>query len=163
MIDAIYFDGQSTRRQPVTVVMLKRVVAMRGEGVKQSHRLSRLRVSERLDHAPRILYLPDGGRIHISDPQLDKLLAANGYREPRVVRWQRNWLLSLMALASVLTLLLSAYQWGLPWAADKAALHLPASLEQKIGDGQLALIDGRFMAPSELDPVDQARSALAWW
>ncbi len=157
MIDAIYFDGQSTRRQPVTLVLHKRVVAMRGEGVRQSHRLSRLRVSERLEHAPRILYLPDGGRVHISDPQVDKLLKANGYRESRVVRWQRNWPLSLLALVSVLALLLSAYQWGLPWAADKVAQHLPASLEQKIGEGQLELMDGRFMSPSELDPVHQAR------
>lgn len=157
MIDAIYFDGQSSRRQPVTLVMHKRVVAMRGEGVKLSHRLSRLRVSERLDHAPRILYLPDGGRVHISDRRLDKLLAANGYREPRVVRWQRNWILSLLALVSVLALLLSGYQWGLPWAADKVARHLPASLEHKIGEGQLALIDAQFMSPSKLDPVVQAR------
>lgn len=157
MIDAIYFDGQSSRRMPVTVVMHKRVVAMRGEGVKQSHRLSRLRVSERLDHAPRILYLPDGSRLHISDRQVDKLLAANGYREPRVVRWQRNWLMSLLALVTVLALLLSGYQWGLPWAADFAARHLPASLEQKIGEGQLELIDSQFMSPSKLDPVVQAR------
>lgn len=157
MIDAIYFDGQSSRRQPVTLVMHKRVVAMRGEGVKQSHRLSRLRVSERLAHAPRILYLPDGGRIHISDPQADKMLKANGYREPRVVRWQRNWPLSLLTLAGVLALLLSGYQWGLPWAADKAALHMPAALEQKIGDGELELLDESFLAPSELDPVVQAR------
>lgn len=157
MIDAIYFDGQSTRRQPVSVVMHKRVVAMRGDGIRQSHRLSRLRVSERLEHAPRIIYLPDGSRIHVSDPRLDKLLLANGYREPRVVRWQHNWLLSLLALASVLALLLSGYQWGLPWVADKAALHLPAALEQKIGDGQLELIDASMMSPSELDPVVQAR------
>ena len=157
MIDAIYFDGQSSRRQPVTVVMHKRVVAMRGEGVKQSHRLSRLRVSERLENAPRILFLPDGSRVHISDPRVDKLLATNGYREPRVVRWQRNWILSLLALVTVLALLLSGYQWGLPWAADTAARHLPPSLEQKIGDGQLKLIDSQLMSPSKLDPIVQAR------
>lgn len=157
MIDAIYFDGQSSRRQPVTLVMHKRVVAMRGEGIKQSHRLSRLRLSERLEHAPRILYLPDGGRIHISDPRLDKMLAANGYREPRVVSWQRNWILSLLALIGVVALLLSGYQWGLPWVADKVALHMPASWERKIGDGELELLDKSFMAPSELDPVAQAR------
>jgi Zn-dependent protease with chaperone function len=110
-----------------------------------------------LEHAPRILYLPDGGRVHVSDPRLDKMLAANGYREPRVVRWQRNWLLSLLALVSVLALLLSGYQWGLPWVADKAALHMPAALEKKIGEGELDLLDESFLAPSELDPVVQAR------
>jgi Zn-dependent protease with chaperone function len=157
MIDAIYFDGQSSRRQPVTLIMHKRVVAMRGEGLKQSHRLSRLRLSERLEHAPRILYLPDGGKVHVSDSRLDELLAANGYRESRVVRWQRNWLMSLLALVSVVAVLLSAYQWGLPWVADKVALHMPAAMERKIGEGELALLDKSFLAPSELDPVVQAR------
>ncbi|TCS36217.1 Zn-dependent protease with chaperone function [Paucimonas lemoignei] len=157
MIDAIYFDGQSSRRQPVTLIMHKRVVAMRGEGIKQSHRLSRLRLSERLEHVPRILYMPDGGSVHVSDPRLDKMLAANGYRESRVVGWQRNWMLSLLALVAVVALLLSGYQWGLPWVADQVALHMPAALEKKIGDGQLKLLDKSVMAPSELDPVVQAR------
>lgn len=157
MIDAIYFDGQSSRRQPVTLVMHKRVVAMRGEGIKLSYRLSRLRLSERLEHAPRVLYMPDGGSVQISDRRLDRMLAANGYRESRVVGWQRNWILSLLALVSVFAILLSGYQWGLPWVADKVALHMPAALEQKIGEGELKLLDRSFLAPSELDPVVQAR------
>ncbi len=159
MIDAIYFDGQSTRRQPVSLVMHKRVLAMRGEDIRQNHRLSSLKVSERLNHAPRILQLPDGGSIHVSNcsADFDKMLAANGYRDSRVVRWQRNWPMSLLALVTTVCLLLSGYQWGLPWATDKVAQHLPAWLEQKIGAGQLEMLDEYFMEPSELDPVVQAR------
>lgn len=158
MIDAIYFDGQTTRRQPVTMLIHKRVVSMRGDGVRFSARLSRLGISERLENAPRIVRLPNGGFIEISDlAGFDRMLANNRYREPRVVRWQQNWPLSLLALVSLLTALITGYHWGLPWAADQIARHLPASIEQKIGDAGLKMIDESYMQPTTLDVIDQAR------
>lgn len=157
MIDAIYFDGCSTRRQPVTLVIHKRVVSVRGGGIHRSMRLSRLDISERLQHAPRILRFPEGDFLEISDPALDHMLAANRYRDPWVVRWQQNWPLSLLALIALLAVLAAGYRWGLPWAADKVAQHLPTSLEKSIGDGELTLIDRKYMTPSKLDTVDRER------
>jgi len=157
MITAIYFDGQSARPHTVTVLIHRGVVAISGEGIRRSIRLSKLDVSERLDNAPRILRLPDGGAVHSTDTGLDRLLRKNGYREPRVVRWQNNWSMSLFALISLSVLLIAGYQWGLPWVADNVAQHLPASLEKRIGDEQLQLIDDGYMEPSRLGPAEQAR------
>lgn len=157
MIEGIYFDGQSTRRLPVEMAMLKRIVAIRGEGLLQKHRLSKLVVSERLAHAPRIIYFPDGGCVHITDRRLDAMLRANGYCDSRVVEWQQNWLRSVLALIGLVTTLITGYQWGLPWAADTLAQHLPTSLEKKIGDEQWKMINGTWMASSRLDTVDQNR------
>ncbi len=157
MIEATYYDGQTTRRQTVTVVIHKRIVAMRGVELRRSIRLSQLVISERLQYAPRIMRFPDGGFLEISDRGLDKVLRANRYRDPWVVRWQQNWLLSLTALISLLALLVSGYQWGLPWAADKIAQHLPLSLEKKIGDQEMKIMDEHYLAPSKLPPSDQAR------
>ncbi len=158
MIDAIYFDGQSTRRQPVTLVIHKRVMAMRGaDGLHRTIRLSRLTISERLQHAPRLLRFPDGAFIESSHAGLDKMLRKNGYRDPWVVRWQQHWLWSLLALMVLLATLVSAYQWGLPWAADGIAQRLPASMERKIGDEQLAIIDQHMLKPSRLGEADRLR------
>lgn len=157
MIDATYFDGQSSRPQPVTLIIQKRIVALRGADLRRSIRLSQLDISERLQYAPRILRFPDGAFLEISDPALNKLLRANRYRDPWVVGWQQNWLLSLFALISLLALLISGYQWGLPWAADKLAQHLPQSIERKIGEQELKIMDEHYLAPSKLDLADQAR------
>lgn len=157
MINATYFDGQSSRRQPVELLIHKRIVAIIGPDVRRSVRLSRIDVSEPLEHAPRILRLPGGGFVESSDPGLERLLRKNGYREPRVVKWQRNWPLSLLALVSLLALLVAGYQWGLPWAADTVAQHLPAAIEKKIGDGEWRLIDNVYMEASRLDEAEQAR------
>ncbi|WP_019141708.1 M48 family metallopeptidase [Noviherbaspirillum massiliense] len=157
MIDAIYFDGISARRHPVTLMLHKGVAAFHGEEVRRSIKLSRLDISERLAHAPRLLRMPDGACLEVNDPGLDRLLRANGYRDPWVVRWQQNWPLSLFALVSLLAALIAGYQWGLPWAADNFAQHLPASIEKKIGEGQMTLIDERYMQASKLDPAEQVR------
>ena len=151
MIDAIYYDGINSRRHPVTLVIQKRVLAMRGAGVRRNERLSKMDVSERLQHAPRILRFPDGAFIEASDHRrLDRMLKENRFQDPRVVRWQNNWPLSLLALVGLLVGLLSAYQWGLPAGADALAQQLPASFGKKIGDQGFAVMEERLLAPSKL-------------
>jgi Zn-dependent protease with chaperone function len=156
MIDAIYFDGKSSRRHRVTVLIHKRVLALRGEGLRRNERLSRMDVSERLQHAPRILRFPDGAFIEAGDHKnLDKMLKANRFSDPRVVRWQNNWPLSLIALICLLAALLSAYQWGLPAGAEAIAQRLPASFGKKIGDQGFAVMEERLLKPSKLAPEYQ--------
>ncbi len=156
MIDAIYFDGKNSRRHPVTVVIHKRVVAMRGEGLRRNERLSRMDVSERLQHAPRILRFPDGAFIEASDHQhLDRMLKQNRFQDPRVVRWQNNWPLSLLALVSLVVALLSAYQWGLPAGAEALAKRMPDSFGKAVGDKGFAVMEEEMLAPSKLPLAQQ--------
>lgn len=158
MIDAIYFDGKSARRHPVTLIIHQRVAAMRGAGLNRRARLSQLDVSERLEHAPRILRFPDGAFIEAREhAKLDRMLSANGYRTPRAVRWQNNWPLSLLALVLVILTLASGYRWGLPLAADAVARHLPPALEKKLGDAGWDILEQHFLEPSRLADADQAR------
>lgn len=158
MIDAIYYDGINSRRHPVTLVIQKRVVAMRGAGVRRNERMSKMDISERFEHAPRILRFPDGAFIEALDHRrLDQMLKDNRFQDPRVVRWQNNWPLSLMALVTLLATLLSAWQWGLPAGADALAQQLPASFGKKIGDQAFAVMDKKLLAPSTLPMAQQER------
>jgi Zn-dependent protease with chaperone function len=157
VIDAIYFDGKSTRRHAVTVIIHKRIIAIRGEGVRRSERVSRLDISERLQHAPRLLRFADGACLEVADGALDKMLRANRFFDPRVVRWQHNWPASLLALVGVLAMLVSAYQWGMPFAAERIAMQVPAAYEKTLGDKELALMDGAMVGPSTLAQSDQDR------
>ncbi len=157
MLDAIYYDAKSTRRLPVTVVVHKRVVAMRGTGIHRTIHLSQLAISERLQYAPRILRFPEGDFIEVADKKFDQVLKANRYQESWVVRWQQNWPLSLIALVLLVGLLISGYQWGLPAAVEKLAHHLPPSFEAKLGDQTMAMLDKDEVKPSTLALADQER------
>lgn len=162
MISADYFDGQSARRIPVTVLLHRGIVAVSGEGVRRSVRLKQMAVSEKLQRAPRILRFGDGAYLETRDPGLDRLLRKNGYRDPWVVRWQRNWPASLLALVSLVVVLACGYQWGLPWAADWLAQHLPESVERKIGEGQLEMLDASYLEPSQLPNARQVELRQAF-
>jgi Zn-dependent protease with chaperone function len=158
MIDAIYYDGKHSRRHPVTVLIQKRVVAMRGEGLRLNVRLSKMEISERLQHAPRILRFPDGGFIEANDHRrLDRMLKENRFQDPRVVRWQNNWPLSLLALVVLIMALASTYHWGMPAAAEAIAKQLPASFGKKVGDQAFAVMEERVLKPSALPPEFQQR------
>ena len=158
MIDAIYYDGVNSRRHPVTMVIHKRVLAMRGAGLRRNARLSHMDVSERLQHAPRILRFPDGAFIEASDHRrLDRMLKENRFKDPRVVRWQNNWPLSLLALIALLVALLSIYQWGVPAAAESIAAKLPHSFGKQIGDQGFAVMEQRMLKPSALPMAYQQR------
>ncbi|MFL6657590.1 MAG: M48 family metallopeptidase [Massilia sp.] len=155
MIDAIYFDGVSSRRHQVTMVIHKRVVSMRGTGVHRNERMSRMEISERFDNAPRILRFRDGAFIEATDHRrLDLMLKQNRFQEARVVRWQNNWPLSLAALILLVGGLLSTYHWGLPAAAEKIAARLPDSFGKKIGDEGFAAMEEQLLKPSAL-PAEQ--------
>lgn len=158
MIDATYYDGMSSRRHPVTLIIHQRVLAMRGDGLRRNARLSAMQVSERLQHAPRILRFADGGFIEAHDHRgLDKMLSENRFRDPRVVRWQNNWPVSLLALVFLLALLLSGYQWGVPLAADTIAQNMSHSLEKRIGDQEWEMFERSMLTPSKLPAALQAR------
>lgn len=163
MIDAIYFDGASTRRHPVTLVIQQRVLAMRGAGLRRNARLSQLRIAERLEHAPWLLHFPDGGHLEISDAGFEDVLQENRYRLPRVVRWQQNWPLALVSLVGVVALLLAAYLWGVPWVAERVARQLPVSVERGLGESSLAELEKqRMLGPSRLPPAMQMRLRAAF-
>lgn len=162
LIDADYFDGRSSRRTPVTVLAHRGVLAIDGDGVRRSVRLRQMTVSEKLERAPRILRFPDGAYLESRDDKLDRMLRKNGYREPWVVRWQRNWPASLGALVCLVLLLASGYQWGLPWTADKIAQHLPDHIERKIGEEQMKWLDSELMEASRLPPERQAQLRSAF-
>ncbi|MEN3291948.1 MAG: hypothetical protein V7642_1201 [Burkholderiales bacterium] len=157
MINATYFDGHTTRPRPVRLIIHGGIVAIAGAGYRRTVRVADLVISERLEHAPRIMRLPTGGFLETNDPALNTLLAENGYRDPWVVRWQQRWPLSLLALFVMLALVTAGYQWGLPWTADRIARHLPMSIEKKIGDEQLKIIDAGQMQPSMMAIAEQER------
>ena len=155
MIDAIYYDGNTSRRHPVTLLIHKRVVSMRGEALRRNERMSRMAISERMQHAPRILRFADGAFIEAYDNKgLDAMLYKNRFVESRVVRWQNNWPLSLVALVLLLCALIGIYHWGLPAAAESIAMRLPETFGKKVGDQAFLAMEERVLAPSRI-PADR--------
>jgi Zn-dependent protease with chaperone function len=108
-------------------------------------------VSEPLLHAPRQFRWADGSAMHVEESaQLAAALAAAGVRTSIVVRCQRAWPASLLALVLLVAASMWLYVVGLPLGAEWLADRLPPELEERMGEQMLAALDKGALAPSTL-------------
>ncbi|ANJ71540.1 M48 family metallopeptidase [Ralstonia insidiosa] len=163
MILATYFDGRTSRAQPVRLAVEAGEAALFDTDGTLLRRaaLPTLRVSERVKHAPRLITFEDGAFCEIADPAeqaaLNTLLQRTGHQEGLVVRAQNSWKLALGALIVTVLVLVIGYRYGLPWGAKVVANMVPQRVELQLGRGTLRALDERWLKPSKLPEAQQAR------
>lgn len=156
-VQAVYFDGVTSRRHQVVLVVEDGVARLAGD-IERACPLAELRVSETSRHGPRIVTFPDGAHLEIEDKAaFAQLLASTGHRETLIARLQQSWRATLLAAAAMAVTLLLLWRYALPLAADAAAHAVPDSVEQSLGQSALEALDRRMLAPSTLAPAEQER------
>lgn len=162
MLAGRYFDGRTSRLHRVTLSVSDGVATLAGD-VDRSCTLRELRVSERSSHAVRKVTFPDGACFEPDDRDaLDALLDTTGHRDGLVVRIQRSWRMVLAAVIGTVAVVVPGYLYGLPVAADQLAQAMPASVERRMGQGIMELMDKRLLEPSKLDTARQQRISSAF-
>lgn len=155
-VDALYFDGRSSRARAVRLSLVDGELLLRGEGVERREALTVLRLSEPLGGSPRLISFPDGAHCEVSDDAVFRgLLAQSGHRDAAVVRWQFSRtavLASLIALAACLVLV---HEWLLPKLARQVAEGVPEALSLRLSDDTLAVLDVNVFTPSSLPAARQ--------
>ena len=157
MLQASYFDGQSTRVREVVLSIVDNDLVVLGEGVSVRLPFAQVQVDERLGRASRRLRLPDGTFCEVRDlEQLDALLQAAGHRDGWVDRVQRHLQLVLVSCFIFVVVMVAAYKWGLPIAARIGAQHLPPAVSRALTTQTLRVLDGGFLKKSKLSTERQA-------
>jgi Zn-dependent protease with chaperone function len=163
VLEGVLFDGRSAAAKPVRVAIaggVLKVTTPGGELVLE-HGLDVLIVTEAFASAPRQIGLPGGGVVEVADgAALTAALATAGRRPGLVDRLEARWRVALAAVVACVAVLVAAYVYGLPAAASWIARTLPASAEQRFGDGVLEILDGHFLRPTTLSEEEQ-RAAQA--
>lgn len=153
------FDGRSARPQEVgcTIEFGELLVHRAAADVGDRHVLREVFTAEPLLHAPRDFRLKDGSVLRIDEsPVLAAALAAAGVHDGAVVRWQRAWPASLVALVVLVASAAWLYFEGVPLAADWAAGRVPAGIEQRLGHRVLDVLDRSELQASGLPPSRQS-------
>jgi Zn-dependent protease with chaperone function len=154
---AFFYDGVRSQPQAVELRIGAGGIVVRGQILQRGYNWRRARVSERLQHAPRMIRFADGAFCEVSDQAgLDAALAAAGYRDSWVARSQRRWSHVLGAVALLLAAIFAMYRWGLPLAADRVARRIPPSVENGIGARAVKMVEQQ-LAPSKLTPEQTDR------
>jgi Zn-dependent protease with chaperone function len=163
VLEGLLFDGRSAAATPVRVAIAGGVLTVTTpDGVLLlEYGLARLTVTEAFATAPRQIGLPGGALVEVADGSaLTAALAAAGRRPGLVDRLEARWRAALAALVACAGVIVAAYVYGLPAAARWVAGKLPASAEQRLGDGVLEILDGNLLQPTTLSEEEQ-RAAQA--
>jgi Zn-dependent protease with chaperone function len=160
---AKYFDGQSSRPHAVVASVEGERIELRGATIERSFALGEARVSERLQHAPRLITFADASYCEVADhAALDAALAATGFRDSLVVRAQNRWRYAAAALLATIGVIVVAYLYVLPWAARIAAFQVPDDVEASIGREAVQWVDKQLFEPTCLPADRRARIAQAF-
>lgn len=153
VLEGLLFDGRSAAATPIRVAFtggILTVTTPEGQLLVEDA-LARLAVTEAFGSAPRQIRLPGGTVVEVPDgTALTAALGAAGRRPGLVDRLEARWRAALAAVVACAGVLVAAYVYGLPAAARWIARRLPASAEQRLGDGALEILDGNLLRPSTL-------------
>ena len=151
-VAASFYDGQLARPQAVELQIGAGGVVLLGPWLQRQYDWNDTRMSERLQHAPRLIRFADGTHCEVADQQgLDAALTAAGYRDSLVARSQRRWIHVTAAVALLVAGIFALYRWILPVAADYAVRTMPPQVEERIGIEASKFVEQQF-ARTKLGP-----------
>ena len=154
-IQADYYDGKTSARQQVSLLVGAGKLKVIGEQVNETFDLRRVRRSLRIANTPRWLYLPGGGACVTQDNDaVDRITRTRRY--DRVLQtWESRPVLAALAVGLVALSTWLLIDRALPVAADEIARRIPREAERVLGESTLQGMDRFMLQPSKLSPERQ--------
>jgi Zn-dependent protease with chaperone function len=148
---AQYFDGRSSRAHVVEVLIEGDELVVRDADGERREPLAQLRLSPRLGRTPRTIAFADRAQLVIDDhPELDAAFASTDRLQSWVDRLERRWKVAVGAVFLCIVASAFAFEFGVPWMAERIAMRMPASIEASLGRGVLDQLDNWILKPSSL-------------
>jgi Zn-dependent protease with chaperone function/tetratricopeptide (TPR) repeat protein len=156
ILQAVYFDGRSSRGHPVSLFVSAGKLKLVGRDVSEAFDARRVRRSLRVANTPRWLYLPGGGACVTADNDAVDRMTRDGRYERILHRWE-----SRPAYAAAAIVLVAAALWLLvnrvvPVAVEHIAARIPIEAESALGRETLSGMERYVLKPSALPAARQA-------
>lgn len=156
-----YYDGKTSARQPVSLVIVEPHVRMQGEAWFRDVLASDTRLSEPSLHVPLLLHFADGGHCELPhSPQLHDRLRSAGVPVTRMSGLasvlEGDWRLAVMSVAFLVAAIMAFYVWLLPSIAELTAPMIPRSVQARLGNTVMDQLESRWFEPSRLPTGQQA-------
>jgi Zn-dependent protease with chaperone function/TPR repeat protein len=157
VLQAVYFDGKTSRRHPVSVMIAGDRLKVIGRDVTEEFDARRVRRSLRIANTPRWLYLPGGGACVTADNDgVDRMTRDRRY-EIVLHRWESRPAYAALAIGMVVAVLWLLIDRVLPVGVEAIAARIPVEAEAALGRETLASLEQLFLQPSKLTATRQER------
>jgi len=150
VIEADYFDGKSSVKRPVGIVVSRGKLKIIGRDLEQEFDARLVRRSLRIANTPRWLYLPGGGACVTSDNAVVDRITRERRYERTLHEWESRPAYAALAVALVVGMLWLLVDRGVPVAVEHIAGHIPVEAEAALGRETLRALDERMMRKSTL-------------
>jgi Zn-dependent protease with chaperone function len=151
---ADHFDGRTSGRRRVEVVVAGGRAIVRGDGLEAEYAVADLQVQPRLGSTPHRIHLPDGGLL-VTQDRIGDVIAV-----PRSAglahRLESRMGFVAIALVGLVFTFWLGHQYGVPWLAREVAFRVPPDLEAEIAREGMETLDRHVFKPSALAPARQA-------
>jgi Zn-dependent protease with chaperone function/TPR repeat protein len=155
VLHAHYFDGKTSRKHTVSVVLSGAKLKIVGRDVNEVFDARRVRRSLRIGNTPRWLYLPGGGACVTADNDaVDRITRKRRY-ERILHRWESRPAYAALAVGLVVAALWLLIDRGLPVAVDYVAERIPVEAEAMLGRETLEGMERFALKPSKLSSARQ--------
>ena len=157
VLQAVYFDGKTSRRHSVSVMVAGGKLKVIGRDVNEEFDARGVRRSLRIADTPRWLYLPGGGACVTSDNDAVDHMTRDRRYEAVLHRWESRPAYAVLAIAMVVAALWLLIDRVLPVAVEQIAARIPVEAEAALGRETLAGMERYFLQPTQLPASRQAR------
>jgi Zn-dependent protease with chaperone function len=152
---ADYFDGVSSARRAVEVTRDGDLVHIQGDGASLTLAMHEVRVQPRVGRTPLRIDLPGGALLLAAADDVEPVLGippARGLAH----RLETHLGVVLASLAGVALAAWVGVRFGIPWAAENIAMHIPPEVEHDIAQEGLKQLDEYAFKPTALPAQRQA-------
>jgi predicted Zn-dependent protease len=157
VLQADYFDGKTSRKHPVSVMIAGGRLKVIGRDVNEEFDARGVRRSLRIANTPRWLYLPGGGACVTSDNDAVDRMTRDRRYEIVLHRWESRPAYAVVAIAMVVAALWLLIDRVLPVAVEAIAARIPVEAEAALGRETLAGMERYFLQPSKLTAARRDR------
>jgi tetratricopeptide (TPR) repeat protein len=155
VLQAYYFDGKTSLKRPVSVVITGNKLKVVGRDVDEEFDARGVRRSLRIANTPRWLYLPGGGAcVTFDNDAVDRMTRDRRYE--RVLHtWESRPAYAIVCIALVVATLWVLIDRVLPVAVEQIADRIPVEAEVALGRETLKSLENSLLQPSKLPPARQ--------
>ena len=156
-LSGYYQSPGRAAREAARLTLHERHLVLECHGQQKIASLDTIKVSDALGTIPLTLTFSDGGRFVPKDDSAFRQWQQQRHRPGFVHRLERHWRGVGLALLATLAAIVVYVWWVLPAISTAIASNIPASIEQKVGQQTLTLLQNSGFSEAKLAPAQQQR------
>ena len=157
-LSGYYQSPGRAAREAARLTLHEQHLVLDCNGKRQMASLNTIEVSDALGSIPLTLTFSDGGRFVPADDSAFRQWYQQRHRPGLVHRLERHWRGAGLALLVTLAAIVVYVWWVLPAISNALASNIPASIEQKVGQQTLTLLQNSGFSEGKLTQVQQQRT-----